>query len=170
MKTLSTDEACSILNTGSLPEFVRSLSSRLPHQLTTYSIPGDSGAKCSLSKLLRDLLLPAAPVFIYVGGWGVWPSAENFDLFDGYRRSLGEHRSINLAPVHMFDQSDGSSFVSIMSLALYFLWDASVFDERGTISVNFSHDEWIETKTACPDVANEWSKELESMELEPLRV
>ena len=170
MKTLSIHEACSILRTESLPGFVSSLSDRLPHRLTTYSMPADSGVKCSLARLFSNLLLTEAPAFIYVTGWGIWPSSENLDLFDGYRRSIGEDRSLGAAPVHLFETSDKPAFVSILSMALYFVWDVQVFDERGTTLVTISHDEWMEIKTAHPDVASEWSKELDSMELEPLRV
>ncbi|HTU32710.1 MAG TPA: hypothetical protein VMF66_02785 [Candidatus Acidoferrum sp.] len=168
MKIISTDEACSMLGVESLPGFIDSLSEHLPHRLGAYSIPTDSGAKCSLSKLLGDLLLPGAPIFIYVAEWGIWPSAENFDLFDGYRRSVGEDRPLKLAPVHVFETSDKSAFVSILSMALYFVWDAKVFDQSGTVLVTFSHDEWVEIETADPAVAREWSMELDPMELEPL--
>ena len=166
MKILSTDEACSILGTKSLSGFVDSLSDRLPHRLAVYSIPADSGAKCSLAKLLRDLLFSESPIFIYVTGWGVWPSSENLDLFDGYRRSLGEERPLELVPVHLFETSDKSAFVSILSMALYFVWDVEVFDERGTVLVTFSHDEWMEIKAGSSDVAGLLSTGLDSMELE----
>jgi hypothetical protein len=169
MKTLSIHEACSMLRTESLPEFVSSLADRLPHRLTTYSIPADSGVKCSLARLFSNLLLAESPAFIYVTGWGIWPSSENLDLFDGYRRSIGEERSIRLAPVHLFETSDKPAFVSILSMVLYFVWDAEVFDERGTTLVTISHDEWMEIKTAGSDIAREWSTEFDSMELEPLR-
>lgn len=170
MKILSTHEACSILRTESLSGFVSSLSDRLPDRLTAYSIPADSGVKCSLAKLFSNLLLTEGPAFIYVTGWGIWPSSENLDLFDGYRRSIGVDRSLNDAPVHLLETSDKPAFVSILSMVLYFVWDAQVFDERGTALVTISHDEWMEIKTAHRRIATEWSKELDLMELEPLRV
>jgi hypothetical protein len=169
MKILSTDAACSILGTQSLPGLIESLSDRLPNRLGPYSIPADSGAKCSLARLLRDLVFSGSPIFIYVTEWGVWPSAENLDLFDGYRRSLGEDRPLKLAPVHMFEDSDGSAFVSILSMVLYFVWGATVFDERGTVLVTLSHDEWIDIKAATSNAAARLSAGLEPMELELLR-
>ena len=64
-------------------------------------------------------------------------------LFDGYRKSLGESRCIHAAPGHIFAESDLPQLECIIGLALYFYWDASLFDGLGTIVVRTSHDEWI---------------------------
>jgi hypothetical protein len=64
-------------------------------------------------------------------------------LFDAYRISLGEYLAIHAAPGHIFDESDSQQVECLFDLALYFLWDVSVFDEAGIILVKASHDEYI---------------------------
>lgn len=93
---------------------------------------------------VADLLLESSQVLIYFKTWNIWPSAENFDLFDGYRRSLGEHRPLSESQVHLFVPGDQATFTSILSMGLYFVWDVDVFDTSGEILVTFSHDEWME--------------------------
>ncbi len=78
------------------------------------------------------------------------PQAKNFDLFDSYRLAKGESRPLEDAPVHCFQGTDVDSFVSILSLASYFIWDAKIFDPSGKTLVSISHDEWLEIRTNDP--------------------
>ena len=63
-------------------------------------------------------------------------------LFDGYRASLGENRSLMDAPGHGFGEDDSDEVESVLDLALYFFWAATLF--AGTTAVRVSHDEWLE--------------------------
>ena len=159
MKILTKENASEMLGGKPLDAFVRQLSSRLQLVADTYSIPPDSGKKTALSKLFAYLLLRNPNVCIYVSGWGVWE--ENLDLFYGYRRSFGENRTLMEAPVHLFERSEEDTFVSILSMASYFIWDAWVFDIEGKALVRISHDEWLEVRTDDKDSREEFATELE---------
>jgi len=57
----------------------------------------------------------------------------------------GDNRTLMEAPVHLFDgDADKSAFVSILSLILYFVWDAKIFDEEGSFLIAISNDEFID--------------------------
>lgn len=150
-----------MLGGKSLDTFVDQLSSQLHLIADTYSIPRDSGAKTALSRVFAYLLLRKPSVCIYVSGWGVWGSSENLDLFYGYRRSFGEKRTLMEAPVHLFEQSEEDTFVSILCMVFYFVWDAWVFDVEGKALVRISHDEWLEVRTDDEDARKEFASELE---------
>jgi hypothetical protein len=161
MKILTKENASEMLGGEMLDTFVSQLSSRLRLVGDTYSIPPDSGRKTALSRLLAYLLLRSPDVCIYVSGWGVWGSSENLDLFYGYRRSFGENRTLMEAPVHLFERSEEGTFVSILCMALYFVWDAWVFDTEGKVLVRISHDEWLEVRANDEDARKELASELE---------
>lgn len=161
MKILSKENASEMLGGKSLDTFVDQLSSQLHLIADTYSIPRDSGAKTALSRVFAYLLLRKPSVCIYVSGWGVWGSSENLDLFYGYRRSFGEKRTLMEAPVHLFEQSEEDTFVSILCMVFYFVWDAWVFDVEGKALVRISHDEWLEVRTDDEDARKEFASELE---------
>ncbi len=161
MKILTKENASEMLGGKSLDAFVDQLSSQLHLIADTYSIPRDSGAKTALSRVFAYLLLRKPSVCIYVSGWGVWGSSENLDLFYGYRRSFGEKRTLMEAPVHLFDQSEEDTFVSILCMVFYFVWDAWVFDAEGKALVRISHDEWLEVRTDDEDARKEFASELE---------
>ncbi len=95
---------------------------------------------------------------MYVSGWGVW-NAENLDLFYGYRRSFGENRFLMEAPAHFFDSTKEDSFVSILSMVFYFVWDAWLFDIEGTYLLRISHDEWLEIRSGSEDLTHEFEAE-----------
>ena len=161
MKILTKEDARELLAGKPLDTFVGQLSSQLHLICDTYSIPRDSGAKTALSRVLAYLLLRKPSICIYVSGWGVWGSSENLDLFYGYRRSFAENRTLMEAPVHLFDRSEEDTFVSILCMAFYFVWDAWVFDTEGKVLVRVSHDEWLEVRADDEESRKEFTTELE---------
>ena len=161
MKVLAKEDASEVLGGKSPDTFVSELSNRLRQVGGTHSIPRDSGAKTALSRAFAYLLLRKSSVCVYVSGWGVWRSSENLDLFYGYRRSLGESRPLIEAPVHMFECTEHDTFVSILSMVFYFVWDAWVFDIEGNELVRISHDEWLEVRVDDEEARREVATELE---------
>lgn len=161
MKILTKEDAREMQGGKPLDIFLSELSGRLQLVADTYSIPPDSGRKTALSRLFAYLILRSPNVCIYVSGWGVWGSSENLDLFYGYRRSFGENRTLMEAPVHLFERTEEDTFVSILSMALYFVWDAWVFDTEGKALVKISHDEWLEVRSDDEKARREIATELE---------
>jgi hypothetical protein len=161
MKALTTENASEMVGGKPLDAFLKELSGRLRLVSEAYSIPPDSGSKGALARVFAHLLLRAPSVCIYVSGWGVWGSSENLDLFYGYRRSLGEDRTLMEAPVHVFRPSEEAAFISILSMVLYFVWDAWVFDTGGKAVVRISHDEWLEVRTDDAKARKEFAAGLE---------
>lgn len=160
MKILTKEKASELLGGKSPDTFATQLSSRLRHVGDTSSIPRDSGAKTALSRLFAYLFLRKSSVCIYVSGWGVWGSSENLDLFNGYRRSLGENRPLIEAPVHLFERTEDDAFISILCMVFYFVWDAWIFDVEGKALVRISHDEWLEVRADDDEAIKEFAAAL----------
>jgi hypothetical protein len=161
MKVLTKENASEMLGGKSLDTFVSQLSNQLRQVGGTYSIPRDSGAKTALSRVFAYLVLRKSSICIYVSGWGVWGSSENLDLFYGYRRSFGENRPLIEAPVHLFEPTEEVTFVSILCMVFYFVWDAWVFDIEGKALIRISHDEWLEVRADDDETRKEFATELE---------
>ena|ERR1022692_387474 len=142
------------------------------HRLTRaagFEVPPDSGRKIALARLISNLAPTGTDVLLWVTGWGVWPSCENWDLFYGYRRSLGETRRLIDAPLHVVGAEDRNSLVSLVSLVLLFGWDAQVVSRRRDFMLTISHDEWLEVRTTCQPEASEAVRELEAFGLSRVR-
>jgi len=92
-----------------------------------------------LARALSTLVDCSSEALLWITEWGVFPSSENMALFDGYRRSLGEERSLHEAPGHLFHASDLQELECLLDLAIYFFWDASVF--AASVWLRVSHDE-----------------------------
>jgi len=166
MKILTASDAAEVLGGKPLNTFLSELSSRLHLVNDTYAIPPESIAKTHLSMLFAYVLLRRNPeVYIYISDWGMWGNLERLDLIYGYRRSHGEYRTLIEAPVHLFDLSDEAAFVSILSIAFYFIWDAWVFDTEGKALVQISHDEWLEIRTDDEDTRKEFEALLNRFKL-----
>ena len=170
MKVLTEENTSELLGGKSLDAFLNELSSRLPLVNDTYAIPADSRAKTDLSRLFAYVLLRRSPeVYIYISGWGMWMRgvSEELDLIYGYRRSFGENRPLIEAPVHQFESSDEPAFVSILSIALYFIWDAWIFDAEGKSLVRIHHHEWLEIRSEDEDTRKEFETYLDGFRIKP---
>ena len=165
MKILSIEDATRMLMVDNLDTYVNQLKSRLRRVGGTFTIPPDSGRKTALSRLFANLLLKKSSVCLYVDEWGVWPSCEHLDLFYGYRRSLGETRPLIEAPFHVFERTEYDALISMMSMVLYFVWGAWIFDIEGKTLIRISHDEWLEIGVGDEETHQEFTAEMERYEL-----
>lgn len=93
---------------------------------TRYRTPADAGRKTALARVLASLLPSGSDSLMWITGHSVWPSSENLELFYGYRRSLGESRSLSNVPGHLAADGDRASAECIVALALYFSWDVTI--------------------------------------------
>jgi hypothetical protein len=168
MKILSVQDARTLL-AGNPPDlFVNSIRERLAVNAGPYALPPDSGAKTSIARELAGLLLQNSELFLYISGWMVWPSAEHFDLFDGYRRSLGERRPLREAQIHVLSRGEEPILTSILAMGLYFVWDVQIFDARGSMLIEFSHDEWMEFRLQDVTLRQRIAEWAVGFELQPL--
>ena len=146
MLVLSIREGDEVLGLGGVGAFVVGLAERL-RTANAFAIPSDAGRKTALASLIARLLPNETQVLLWVTGWGVWPSCENWDLFYGYRRSAGEKRQLMEAPLHVFSSAEREALASVLSMVFFFGWDANIVGMTGDFMVTVSHDEWLETRS-----------------------
>jgi hypothetical protein len=111
---------------------------------TVYLLPVDTGRKTALARSLANFIDLTRSGLLWITSSGVWPSNENMDLFDGYRRSLGEQRTLRDSPGHIFEQRDEAALQTLLGLSLYFFWDAVLIEGTQDLAIRFSHDEYVE--------------------------
>jgi hypothetical protein len=111
------------------------------HGFQSYIIPNDSGKKTALARIITELFAQEYEALLWIDEYGIWPSSENRNLFDGFRRSLGENRQLQDKPGHIFSKHDLVSISSLLSLILYFCWGAVIVSTDKNILIRISHDE-----------------------------
>ena len=121
-----------------------------PDPVPSYFIPKDSSAKVGLARVLANLFLDeTGGAILWINETGIWQSAEHMDLLFRYRLSWGEGRTVAKAPIHVFEtRSDLDSFISILSLCLFFVWGFEIMKLDRSFAVTVSHDEWLEYRFA----------------------
>ncbi|MCL5257021.1 MAG: hypothetical protein M1319_04390 [Chloroflexi bacterium] len=120
------------------------LRSSFPRQATYYITSLDSGAKTVIARTLMLQFAKFDESMLWIDEYKVWPAAENWNLFDGYRRSLGERKPLWERPGHIFAPGDGETVFSLLCMVLYFIWGAIVAPASGELVVRISHDDWID--------------------------
>jgi hypothetical protein len=148
MRILSEQAAADLFGSSDLAAFFGQVDWQCPDPMPTYFLPKDSGAKVGLARVVSNILLERGPFVFWVTGTGIWPSSEHLDLFDRYRRSFDEYRSLRDAPVHLLEAGDGDVAVSLFCLGLFFVWDFEIAARDRSIAITVSHDEWMEIRRA----------------------
>lgn len=129
---------------SSLTEYYDDATLRNTHpHIARYAIPEDTGVKNMLARSLAEAMTAEPGGMFFIGEINIWPSSEHWDLFDGYRASLGETRSVHDAPCHEIESGDQPRLHSLIALVLYFVCGGLLIHPSGTIVVEISHDEWL---------------------------
>ncbi len=105
--------------------------------------PKDSGAKTSVAKQLCGFVSEDRPSFVCVDNCDIWPSSGHLPLLARLRESLGERRSINEFPGHIFEASERDDAISLVMLAMQFYWDCWVVSDDARRIAFVSHDEFF---------------------------
>jgi hypothetical protein len=104
--------------------------------------PDDSGKKIALARHVMRWFQHRGELLLWIDEWGVWPSCEHMPLFVRYRQAFGEARPLIEAPGHLVEEDEFDDGLSVLAVAVLFIWDCHVLSaQRGPVFF-CSHDEW----------------------------
>jgi hypothetical protein len=114
-----------------------------PFSVRYFDIPQDPGVRVEVVRDLWQRIGSGKPeTLIWVTDWSVWPSSEHMPLALGFRRGLGEERALKAAPACLARLAEDDDALSMLVLAILFLWDCWMLAGDGATAVFLSHDEW----------------------------
>ena len=126
-----------------------------------FAIPSDAGRRIAFGKLLWESVAEGrARCLIWVTDWSVWPSGEHMPLALAVRKAFGEERSLGDAPGTELYTGEDSQGISLLTLALLFLWDTYVLSGAGQMAVFVSHDEYGVFLTRSADAGESLQRKL----------
>ena len=124
----------------------------------TYAHGSRSGEERAAAEDLVRALEPWDECLVWINGWGVWPSGENWPQFYSWRGARDEKRSLEVAPGHRFDRDEGELLTELLTLIMENAWDTEILCSRAAtaeiVRGTISHDEWYEVRGA-PDSRSE---------------
>lgn len=109
----------------------------------THYLPRDAGRKTAIAQALAHRLSKFNESILWIDVREIWGEPQNWPLFCGYRQSLGETRSVEEAPGHIFTPSDEDAAYALLSMVLYFSWGA-VFASSSGEAIRISQDDWVD--------------------------
>ncbi|GHV57506.1 hypothetical protein AGMMS49579_23470 [Spirochaetia bacterium] len=112
-------------------------------KIISKSIPVDAGIKNYISKSISSLL-NNEECMLYIHEHGIWPSCENMELFDGYRKSIGINEELYEKPVHIIATNENIELYCLLTMVLYFFWGCIIMSNNENIIIEISHDECID--------------------------
>jgi hypothetical protein len=85
----------------------------------------------------------------------------NQDLFYGYRKGHGDSRSLAEASVYRFSSREIPELFSILSMVLFFSWDARLLDKERSYLIAVSHDGFLDFDTSSESFLHDAESALE---------
>ena len=108
-----------------------------------FRIPEDAGARVLLARTLWETAGDGvAEVLLWITDRGMWPSGEHLPLAEAVRRGLGAQDTLDTTPGHLVRLGESDAGLSILCLAILFLWDCWVLPAGGRPALFLSHDEF----------------------------
>jgi WD40 repeat protein len=150
MKLMNEQEASRLLGCTNVNSFFTSNLNKPGAEALRFKLPREAARQTILAKYLATLFCSENPCWLQITYWHD-DSDANQDLFYGYRSGRGDVRKLQDASVYEFSPDDANQFISIVSMVLYFSWDARVFDPDEAFFINISHDEFIDCVVSSRD-------------------
>ncbi len=126
----------------------------------TYALPSRSVEQTMLARNLSELVLQKEEAWLEITYWHTDTEA-NQDLFYGYRKGHGYTRSLAEASVHRFLSNEVPELFSILSMILFFSWDARLLDKDRTYLIAVSHDGFLDIDTSSESFLHDAESALE---------
>jgi hypothetical protein len=120
----------------------------------TYARGHRSGREWAVAAACVQALGRWDECLLWVRGWGVWPSSEDWPAYYALRGARGERRSLEKAPGHLFTPAEQELLATFLTQVMQNGWDAEVLPvgskPPATKRVHVSHDEWLEIRSTTP--------------------
>src|SRR5690242_14391522 len=81
------------------------------------------------AKRVLDWMSGGGDMLLWLRHWYVWPNMQHMPLFTRLREAVGEHRPLIEAPGQLITPSERDDGVSVLALAMWFLWDCTILSE-----------------------------------------
>jgi hypothetical protein len=118
------------------------------HPMKEYAHGARSGTEQQAARDLLAALGAWDECLVWITLWGVWASSEDWPEFYAWRGALGERRSLEIAPGHLFQFGERESLGELLELVMKNAWDADVLCSQNgradQIRARISHDEWYQ--------------------------
>jgi hypothetical protein len=143
VKALTIDETKDLISKNGIDIIQKKASSKY-RKVITKNIPKDSGVRNYYASVIAELPYNGE-IVLYIDEYNIWPTSQNMDLFNGYRRSIGIEKPINEIPTHLLSVNEKRELHCLLDMVLYFSWGAWLFTDTDASEIlRFSHDEMID--------------------------
>lgn len=119
-----------------------------PRRTRDYAHGRQSGLEQAAARDLVANLGAWDECLVWITGWGIWPSGEDWPEFYVWRGARGERRDLRKAPGHLFEPAETALLTELIELVMKNAWDAHVLCSRNrradALRATISHDEWYE--------------------------
>lgn len=105
-----------------------------------FSVPDEHSRIMPFTRLILESVAPKGELLVMPTEWGIWPSSDNWHLYNTLRKSCGGDGSLKEGPCHCFAPSEQDLALDYIYLFLLFSWGFYIFADRKDDLLFVSHD------------------------------
>jgi hypothetical protein len=143
MKTLSVAELRDWCKAKGFPLDGRNIPGPLGG-LLRFEVPKEIERLAWFCNFMEVILRPRDQCVMWVTGWGIWESSENWHLYYRLRQAYGDSRLLEDAPGHLFLPYERADLATFIQIGLMNGWDLHLLPAGGQGRAFASHDGWVE--------------------------
>ena len=106
------------------------------------------GWSAPIARFIVTLLGGKQPCFLWIREYGIWPSSENWDLFNALRAATADDRTLQQAPGHEVLSTEQERLVSYVQVILMNGWGGVLIGINKRQRIAISHDGWFSLMNA----------------------
>ena len=128
---------------------VRLIADRLAHddghdaQSVKFWVDDARYAEVALARKFVSWLGEFTDCEFLIAEFGIWPSREDWNLYERLRISYGDDRTLPDAPSHLFSVDESLDLTTLIGIVLQFGWGGHIVPSSGDAYIFISHDGWI---------------------------
>jgi len=100
-----------------------------------------------IARKIADWIHSYEKCTLWITDYGIWPSHENWTLYEKLRSAYGDQTKLADAPLHVFDSEEKNDFVTFLELAFRFGWGGKIIykskNNEPPLSMRFDHHGWF---------------------------
>jgi hypothetical protein len=100
-----------------------------------------------IARKITEWINPYDECILWIREYGIWPSHENWFLYERLRSSYGDTAKIAEAPLHVFYSTESNDLTTFLELALRFGWGGDIIYKPKIkptpLYLRFNHHGWF---------------------------
>jgi hypothetical protein len=108
-----------------------------------FSVENSPYAAIALARRLVSWLGDFGESEFWISEFGIWPSREDWNLYERFRAACHNEQQLFDAPSHLLGSNERADLETLLGIAIAFGWGGHIIPDPPLAYIYLSHDGWV---------------------------